>query len=101
MEEIVPVHSVPPWLLTLAALASAAQMHPETVLQMVEAGIIEPVAREGTGMLFDASAVLRLRRADRLRRGLGVNALGAAVILDLVDRLERLLRENEFLRHGR
>lgn len=38
-------------------------------------------------------AVLRLRRMQRLHRDLGVNYAGAAIILDLVGRIEQLNRE--------
>jgi hypothetical protein len=37
--------------------------------------------------------VIQLRRMQRLRRDLGVNFAGAAVILDLVGRIEQLNRE--------
>jgi len=37
--------------------------------------------------------VVHLRRMQRLRRDLGVNFAGAAVILDLVGRIEQLNRE--------
>lgn len=48
-------------------------------------------------MLFDIECVLRLRKIERLRRDLGVNTTGAAVILDLLDRMITLQRENESL----
>jgi hypothetical protein len=37
--------------------------------------------------------VVRLRRMQRLRRDLGVNFAGAAIILELVGRIEQLNRE--------
>jgi hypothetical protein len=49
-------------------------------------------------LFFDASAVPRLRTIGRLRKGLGINVAGVAVILDLLDKLCALQRENEMQR---
>jgi hypothetical protein len=38
--------------------------------------------------------VIRLRRVLRLRGDLGVNLVGAAIIVDLVERLDRLERHD-------
>ena len=38
----------------------------------------------------DLAAVAGLRRMQRLRADLGVNLVGAAIIVDLVERLERM-----------
>jgi MerR family transcriptional regulator/heat shock protein HspR len=57
--------------------------------------LIEPSAREGGRLFFDAAALPRLRTIRRLRENLGINVAGVAVILDLLDRLEALERENE------
>ena len=84
--------------LTLDTLATRAGMHPRLVQLFVEFGLIEPVQRQGARPLFDPSAVPRLRMIGRLRESLGVNLAGIAVILDLLDRLSALQRENETLR---
>lgn len=84
--------------LTLDALAAHAGMHPGLVQQFVELGLVEPVASDGVSLVFDASAVPRLRTIGRLREGLGINVAGVAVILDLLDKLFALQRENEMQR---
>jgi chaperone modulatory protein CbpM len=38
-------------------------------------------------------ALMQLRRMQRLRRDLGVNFAGAAIIIELVGRIEQLNRE--------
>jgi MerR family transcriptional regulator/heat shock protein HspR len=83
---------------TLEALAASAGMHPALVERYVEFGLIEPVAWVGAERLFDASAVPRLRMVERLRCDLGINLSGVTVILDLLDQLRALRRENEGLR---
>ncbi len=82
-------------LLTLEALASGAGIHPYLVERFVEYGLIEPLEWVGPLRLFDAAAVPRLRMIMRLRRDIGVNLPGIGVIMDLLDRLRALERENE------
>ncbi|MGH7795247.1 MAG: chaperone modulator CbpM [Candidatus Binatia bacterium] len=86
-------------LLTLELLAAHADMHPALVERFVECGLIEPSAREGAKMFFDAAAVPRLRTIRRLRENLGINLAGIAVILDLLDKLGALQRENAVQRN--
>ncbi|HEX9454451.1 MAG TPA: chaperone modulator CbpM [Candidatus Binatia bacterium] len=81
--------------LTLETLATLAGMHPALVERFVEVGLIEPVEWEGAKSLFDASAIPRLRMIRRLRESLGINLAGIGVILNLLDRLCALQRENE------
>jgi MerR family transcriptional regulator, heat shock protein HspR len=86
-------------LLTLVDLANMAGLHPELVEQFVDYGLIE--ASPGTGSprpLFPVAAVKRLRCIMRLRRDLGVNLAGVAVILEMRERIEMLQRELELLR---
>jgi DNA-binding transcriptional MerR regulator len=83
--------------LTLDALAARAGMHPALVERFVEFGLIEPIEWEGATLLFSPSAVSRLSRIVRLRDSLGINLTGIAVVLDLLERLEALKRENELL----
>jgi hypothetical protein len=60
-------------------LAGGAGMHPELVRRLVHAGL---VARD--------DSPLRLARAMRLRRDLGVNLAGALLACDLLDRIDVL-----------
>ena len=87
-----------PW--TLEALAARTDIHPALVERFVEFGLIEPVEWQGTTTLFDTSAIARVRMIGRLREALGINLAGIAVILDLLDRISALQRENERHRGG-
>jgi DNA-binding transcriptional MerR regulator len=84
--------------LTLEDLARAADLHPTLVESFVSYGLLEPAAESGGAPLFAPAAVGRLRRIVRLRRDLGVNLAGIAVILEMRDRLERLQKEVAMLR---
>ena len=83
---------------TLDHLAERAEMHPELVARLVDFGLIQPVATRGTFVLFDCAKISRLRSIKRLRNDLGINLPGVAVVLDLIERLTDLERENASLR---
>ena len=87
-----------PQQLTLEMLAAGAGLHPAVVECFLEFGLIEPIERDGARLLFDPSAVPRLRMIRRLRETLGINLAGIAVIQDLVDRICAVQMENEALR---
>lgn len=84
--------------LTLEVLAARAGMHPTLIQRFLEFGLLDTVHREHAVVAFDASAIPRLRTINRLRKELGINLQGVAVVLDLLDRLRALERENESLR---
>lgn len=77
--------------LSSAALASAAGISVTRLTRLVRLGVVEPL---GPGAdEFTAREASRLRRMLRLRADLGVNLIGAAVIVDLLERVERLETE--------
>jgi DNA-binding transcriptional MerR regulator len=86
---------IEPEQLTLEGLAACAGVHPALIEYFVEYGLIEPMAHTGGQWLFDTACLARLRMIERLRRDLGANLAGIAVILDLLDRLTTLQREVE------
>jgi len=70
-------------------------VHPSRIEYFVEYGLIAPIARTGTQLFFDTACLARLHMIERLRRDLGANLAGIAVILDLLERLTSLQREVE------
>lgn len=81
--------------LTFDAVAETVGARRSLVVRLVQEGLIETVAgsEESNEPLVPRRVVIRLRRMQRLRRDLGVNFAGAAVILDLLGRIEQLNRE--------
>ena len=61
----------------------------------MEYGVIEPAPGSASPILFPIAAIDRLRCAVRLRRDLGVNLAGAAVIVKMRERLRTLQAELE------
>jgi chaperone modulatory protein CbpM len=84
---------------TLAELSSSTGLHPALIEQFVEFGLIEPATRLGAQLLFYPSTITRLHMIERLRRDIGVNVSSLGVILDLIDKVRQLQRENAILRH--
>jgi hypothetical protein len=85
--------------LTADELATAAGISRTLVLRLVHLGLIEPTA-PGSGK-FTADAAARLRRMLRLRADLGVNLVGAAVIVDLLARFRDVEDKLAHLRGAR
>ncbi|MGE0624810.1 MAG: chaperone modulator CbpM [Pseudomonadales bacterium] len=74
---------------TLVEFCSACGVEQRRVVEMVEEGVIEPIADQADWR-FHGEALLRAKRALRLVRDLGVNWPGAALALDLLEEIERL-----------
>lgn len=85
-------------LLPIEELARAAGLHIRLVEQLVEYGVVEPAPGSDSPILFPVSAIDRLRCAGRLRRELGVNLAGAAVIVEMRERLRSMRAELERFR---
>jgi DNA-binding transcriptional MerR regulator len=85
-------------LLSVEDLARASGLHAEVVERFARYGVIEPMPESGPGAFYAPSAVERLRCVMRLRRDLGVNLAGAAVILEMREHLQNLQVELERLR---
>jgi len=78
--------------------AQLCGVHPSVLQRFVDLGLIEPIRYGPDQYRITHSSILRVKRIERLRRDLGVNLLGAGIILDLVDKIEELRREVEQLR---
>jgi chaperone modulatory protein CbpM len=76
--------------MTLADLTRSCRVHAEWVMELVEEGIIEPRGPGGPQWRFAATSVVRVRKAQRLQRDLGVNLPGIALTLELLDRIDAL-----------
>jgi hypothetical protein len=72
-------------------LAHAVGISVTTLGRLMSLGLVEPdpSARGHDVPRFSAATARRLRRMLRLHRDLRVNFTGAAIIVDLVERLER------------
>jgi hypothetical protein len=84
--------------LTADQLATAVGVSRTSLARLVRLGVLEPSAPPPAE--FSAVTVVRLRRMLRLHDQLAVDLTGAAIIVDLVQRLDELESELARLRGG-
>lgn len=76
--------------LTCDVVADLVGARRSLVLRLAQHGLIDSVDSNTAEPMVPRRVVVRLRRMQRLRRDLGVNFAGAAIIVDLVTRIEQL-----------
>ena len=76
--------------LDLDAYARATGLHPQAVRRLVALGLLEPVEDAGGELCFLPSQVAAAGRIQRLHEGLSINYAAIGVVVDLLDRIERL-----------
>ncbi len=74
--------------LTLDELSGVCAVERERIVELVEHGLIEP--RDDAGQRIGGDALRRARTALRLQRDLGINPAGAALVVELLERIESL-----------
>jgi plasmid maintenance system antidote protein VapI len=77
-------------------LARAVGISEATLERLVRAGIVEPDTADAAR--FSAASAARLERLLRLHHDLEIDLVGAAVVVDLLERMERLEADLERLR---
>jgi chaperone modulatory protein CbpM len=85
---------------TLAELCRCCAIEAELIEELVEQEILEPAGRRGRHWCFPASSLRRTRITLHLQRDLGVNLAGAALALDLLERIEALDARLRAIRGG-
>lgn len=76
--------------LTLGEISHACQVHTEAVVQLVEAGVLEPQGAHPGEWRFPGPSLRRAERALRLQRDLEIGPSAVALVLDLLEENDRL-----------
>jgi chaperone modulatory protein CbpM len=76
--------------LTLAEVSRACAVHAESIVELVEEGVLSPIGAEPHRWRFTGAHMRRARVAVRLQVDLGINVAGAALALQLLDEIEDL-----------
>ena len=86
--------------LTFDVVAEIIGAKRSLVVRLAQQGLIETLGGKAEPQV-PRHVIVQLRRMQRLHRDLGVNFTGAAIILDLVGRIEQLNRQLRELREPR
>jgi len=76
--------------ISLSQLCRLSNLSAESILEMMEYGVIEPYQASTEKWIFRGDSVNRLRCAQRLKKDLGVNTAGAALALDLLHEMDSM-----------
>ncbi len=75
---------------TVEELCRSCMLQLDRVVELVQEGVLDPSSGSYTQWRFKASSIRRVRTAMRLQRDLGVNLAGAALALELLNRIAEL-----------
>lgn len=74
---------------TLVEISRMCEVPQTVVLEMVHEGVVDPIGPSPDEWRFHGTALTRARRAVRLVRDLELNWAGTALVLDLLEELDR------------
>ena len=77
---------------TIEDLCRSCSVEVETITLLVEEGILDPVGVDVKHWQFTVASLRRVKTVIHLQRDLGVNLAGAALALELLDRIAKIER---------
>jgi chaperone modulatory protein CbpM len=77
---------------TVEELCRSCMLQSDQIVALVQEGVLEAYGEDTTRWRFRISSFRRVRTVMRLQRDLGVNFAGAALALELLDRIAALER---------
>ena len=81
----------------ISEAAALAGMHPQTLRQYEEKGLVRPQRTAGNTRLYSEADLERLRLVQRLTTELGLNLAGVEAVLGLKEQLQRMQARMERL----
>jgi MerR family transcriptional regulator/heat shock protein HspR len=81
----------------ISVAAELVGMHPQTLRQYEEKGLVRPRRTAGNTRLYSEADLERLRLIQRLTGQLGLNLAGVEAVLDLEEQLQRMRARMERL----
>jgi hypothetical protein len=85
-------------ILTIEVVAETVGARRSLVARLARQGLLETIESDTDEPRIPRRSIVILRRMQRLRRDLGVNFIGAKIIIDLVGRIDSLNRQVDELR---
>lgn len=83
---------------TIGVVARMVQLHPQTLRNYEQEGLVVPQRTDGNIRLYSQREVDRLLRINRLTQEMGVNLAGVEIILRMTEQIETLQGEIDNLR---
>lgn len=78
--------------LSLGDLCRFCQAEEAWVIELVEHGVLDPKGSSSGNWRFVGTSIVRAKKARRLNRDLGINTAGLALVLDLLEERDAVLR---------
>ncbi|NLX10362.1 MAG: MerR family transcriptional regulator [Chloroflexi bacterium] len=75
---------------TIGVVARMVDLHPQTLRNYEQLGLVVPRRTEGNIRLYSQREVERLHKINRLTQELGVNLAGVEIILRMTEQIEDL-----------
>ena len=75
---------------TIGVVARMVELHPQTIRNYEQMGLVAPRRTEGNMRLYSQVEVDRLMKINRLTQEMGVNLAGVEIILRMADQIETL-----------
>jgi|YelNatPaOPRAMG01_1025707.scaffolds.fasta_scaffold14739_1 MerR family transcriptional regulator/heat shock protein HspR len=86
----------PVYMISIAAQLTG--LHPQTVRMYERLGLVTPSRVSNKNRLYSETDIQRLLQIRRFTQEMGVNLAGVEIILDLLQKMEKLQNENERLK---
>jgi len=81
-------------LYVISVAAKLVEMHPQTLRMYERLGLVNPARTENNIRLYSDIDIERFQQIQRLT-SVGLNLAGVEMVLDLMERMERMRRELE------
>jgi MerR family transcriptional regulator/heat shock protein HspR len=84
----------------IGVAARLVDCHPQTLRMYERMGLINPGRSDANVRLYSDADIERLHQIKRLTQEMGINLAGVEVVLNLLDRMERMNEELQVLRRA-
>ena len=74
----------------ISVAAKLCDLHPQTLRMYERLGLVKPARVSSKNRMYSESDIERLHQIQRLTQDMGVNLAGVEVILDLLEKIQRM-----------
>ena len=74
----------------IGVAARLCDLHPQTLRMYERLGLVRPARISSKNRMYSEADIERLRQIQRLTQDMGVNLAGVEVILDLLEKIQRM-----------